>query len=176
MHGFFYSHAILLSIVLCTPPPPPTTRPLLPPNSRSHPIYTANPPLPTCLGSPAASNVPFSHLLTPCAVLCPGATHVTFLPSPLINATVALSYAHSKLVTAGTSWSCSLGAASATATESPPSSTWCSAWIVAVMMREPPAEPVAKRKEEGERDVAMVGEMEERGRALGWMKLEGEGM
>jgi hypothetical protein len=44
------------------------------------------------------------------------------------------------------------------------------------MMREPPAEPVAKRKEEGERDVAMVGEMEERGRALGWMKLEGEGM
>jgi hypothetical protein len=66
-------------------------------------VYTTNPPLFLCLGSPAASNVPFPNLLNPCAVLCPGAIHVTLLPSASKNAVVPLSNPYSKLTCAGTS-------------------------------------------------------------------------
>lgn len=66
-------------------------------------IQMANPPEFFCLGSPAASNVPFPNLLNACAVLCPGATYVTLWPRSRINSTVALSYAYSKLTTFGTS-------------------------------------------------------------------------
>jgi len=65
-----------------------------PPNMHNH---TANPPLSTCLGSPAASNVPLPSLRRLCAVLPPGAVHVTFAPRLFIYATVSLLYAYSKL-------------------------------------------------------------------------------
>lgn len=53
--------------------------------------YTENPPELSCLGSPAASNVPFGNTRIACAVLSPGATQVTLCPRAFMNATVVLS-------------------------------------------------------------------------------------
>jgi hypothetical protein len=71
---------------------------------------TANPPLFNCLGSPAASKVPFGNLLNACAVVLPGAINATLLPSTCPkNAVVSLLYPftpnnvlpHSKLTVLG---------------------------------------------------------------------------
>lgn len=67
------------------------------------PIHTAKPPLLICLGSPAASNVPFFNNLSPCAELPAVADHVTFAPKPCKNEVVELSKAYSKDTCGGTS-------------------------------------------------------------------------
>lgn len=46
--------------------------------------------------------------------------------------------------------------------------------MTSVMMRDPPAEACARYKEESGSST-MVGEMEDRGRACGFMKLAGAG-
>jgi len=46
-------------------------------NLRPTAAQIAKPPEFFCLGSPAASNVPFANLRNACAVLSPGATYVT---------------------------------------------------------------------------------------------------
>lgn len=61
----------------------------LPPTTKSD--YIAYPPLFTCRGSPAASKVPLSSLLSDCAVDCPGAIQVTLWPRASMKATVSLS-------------------------------------------------------------------------------------
>ena len=47
--------------------------------------------------------------------------------------------------------------------------------MVAVMIRLPPADPVARYSVPFERNSAIVGEMDERGLLPGRMKLEGDG-
>lgn len=62
---------------------------------------TANPPEACCLGSPAATKLPLISRVRPWAVDWPGATQVTLWPSDFMKATVALSYAYSKLTLFG---------------------------------------------------------------------------
>src|ERR1700733_4829627 len=57
---------------------------------RPMPVHIANPPESSCLGSPAASNVPLGNLLILCAVLRPVAIYVTLCPLLFMNATVSL--------------------------------------------------------------------------------------
>lgn len=52
--------------------------------------YTAKPAELCCLGSPAASNVPFGSLRKPWAVDAPGATQVTLCPRLFMKAVVSL--------------------------------------------------------------------------------------
>jgi hypothetical protein len=66
-------------------------------------LYTANPPLFFCLGSAAASNVPFSNLLIPCVLLSNSLVHVILCPFLRIYAVVSLSYPTSKSTCAGSS-------------------------------------------------------------------------
>lgn len=62
---------------------------------------TANPPEARCLGSPAATKLPLNSRVRPWAVDWPGATRLTLWPSDFMKATVALSYAYSKLTRLG---------------------------------------------------------------------------
>lgn len=55
-------------------------------------FYIAYPALFNCLGSPAASNVPFPSLLSAWAVVLPGATKAILAPMLSMNAVVSLLY------------------------------------------------------------------------------------
>lgn len=61
------------------------------PQCQDIPFYTEYPAELSCLGSPAASNVPLGKTRINWAELCPGATQVTLWPRAFMEATVALS-------------------------------------------------------------------------------------
>lgn len=140
------------------------------------------PPEFNCLGSLAASKVPFPKCLRACAVVLPGAMKLTFAPICLKKAVVSLLYPftpnnslpHSKETVLGLNWSCSRGWARDSAEVRFWSRTCQRCWTTSVMMRDPPADacemymvPLG--------NSTMVGLMEDSGRAWGFMKFAGEG-
>lgn len=130
------------------------------------PFYTEYPAELSCLGSPAASNVPLGRTRIRWAVLCPGATQVTLCPRAFMEATVALSKEYSKVTWFGISWSCRRGLANALAAESPRSMELIIVCTVAVRIRLPPADPAIKNSLPLGRST-IAGVMEERGRFPG---------
>jgi hypothetical protein len=96
-------------------------------------------------------------------------------PRAFMNATVSLSYAYSKETWFGMSWSCRRGCALACGAVMFWSRTCTRLWIVAVIIREPPAAPVTKYSVPLANST-IVGDIDERGLFPGLTKLEGLGM
>jgi hypothetical protein len=104
----------------------------------------AKPPESSCLGSPAASNVPFPSILKAWAELPADGRMVTLCPLSFINATIPSSNPRSRNAMFGVSWSCKRGWERAWKDVMFRSSTFHRLCIVAVVMREPPAAPTTK--------------------------------